>query len=67
MMENSIFYAEELEQLPLTYYRMDKLNTKEVKELSDNLILGKSAKHFSMAYLVTYPIKPFSNYIIDEK
>lgn len=67
MIDNSLFYEEELKLLPLTYYNMDKLKTKEVKEFNDNLVFGESERHSSKEYLITYPIKPFSNYVIDGK
>ena len=60
----NIFYEEELDKLPLTYRKMDKMKTSEVRELV-HLQYSKSDKHFNNFYPVTISDKPYSNYVLD--
>lgn len=64
MITNDLFYNEELKQLPLTYYKMDKIHTKELKELHIHDVFTKSILHQSEYYRKVTPIIPFSNFII---
>lgn len=67
MIKNNLFYKEELAQFSLVYYKMDELKVSELKELNTTSVFGKSKKHSSEYYLVVYPVKPFSNFVIDGK
>lgn len=65
MKKDNIFHEEELNNLPLTYRKMDRLKTKNVRELIIHNY-GKSERHSNNNYPVTISNKPFSNYIINE-
>lgn len=67
MMKNNIFYTEELQHLPLFYYKMDKIKSTEVKELYKNVIFTKSILHTSNSYIQVNPIIPFSNFVISNE
>lgn len=64
MITNDLFYNEELMQLPLTYHKMDKICTKELKELHTHDVFTKSTLHQSENYRRVTPIIPYSNFII---
>ena len=63
MIKDNIFLKEELEELPLTYRKMDVKKTSEISELYTDQKFGISKKHYACFYIVEKPVKPFSNYI----
>lgn len=67
MIENNIFYEEELKKLPLFYRKMDKIRTDEVKELHKNEVFTQSLLHKAQYYRQVFPTIPFSNLIISNE
>ena len=63
MIKDNIFHIEELEKLPLTYRKFNKIKKEEFSELKERAF-AKSAEHRSEYYLIVYPIIPYSNFII---
>lgn len=62
----SVFTDKELENLPLTYTKMESEKTLDVGELYVNTMYTSSKRHFSQKFIVYSSHKPISNFLINE-